>query len=241
MHRRSFIKICGAAAAMAGLDQRLVRSVEAAELKDFARVKLVDGDGKPLKAALLSDYDAYIFNYPFKGTPCFLINLQKEAAQDVALTTQHQEAYRWRGGVGANRTIVAFSAICSHQLAYPAREASAINYVATKSKLAEEGNIKDSGVIVCCAHGSVYDPAQGAKVLTGPATQPLATVALEHDKNSDELYATGVFGGLLFEDFFKAYKKELIEAYGPGVSHEPVSDTAITVPMAAYTKIQIHC
>jgi Rieske Fe-S protein len=241
MHRRSFIKICGTAAAMAGLEQRLTRSAQAAELKDFARVKLVDGDGNPLKAALLSDYDAYIFNYPFKGTPCFLINLQTEAARDVALSTQHQEGYKWRGGVGANRSIVAFSAICSHQLAYPARDASAINYVAGKSKLAEEGHIKERGVIVCCAHASVYDPAQGAKVLTGPATQPLATVALEHDKNTDTLYATGVYGGLLFEDFFKAYKKELLAAHGPGVAHEPVSDTAVAVPMAAYTRYQIHC
>ncbi len=241
MHRRSFIKICGSIATMAGLTQRLAHSAQAEELKTFNRVKLVGKDGESIKAGVLSPYDAYVFNYPFKSTPCFLISLQNETARDVTLTTERQGKYQWAGGVGPDRKIVAFSAICAHQLAYPSKETSAINYVAGKSKLAEGWQTKSSGVIVCCAHGSVYDPAEGAKVLTGPATQPLAAIALEHNKDTDELYATGVFGAQLFDDFFKAYKQDLIATYGPGVAREPVTGTAATLPIAAYTKLQIHC
>jgi arsenite oxidase small subunit len=242
MRRRSFIKFCGGAVAAAGLAERLAGVARAEELKTYGRVKLVSPDGEPLKAKLLSGYDAYIFSYPFRSTPCFLMKLQESPAHDVPLATEEQEKYTWRGGVGPDGTIVAFSAICAHQLAYPTKDLSAINYYVTgKSELASKGHIKETSVIVCCAHGSIYDPAQGAKVLSGPATQPLAAIALEYDKDTDELSATGVYGGKVFDNFFKAYKTDLLAAYGPGVARRPMTDTSVAVPMAAYTRLQLRC
>jgi hypothetical protein len=73
------------------------------------------------------------------------------------------------------------------------------------------------------------------------ATQPLASIRLEYDPASDELYAKGVYGGARFDDFFKAYKKELMEEYGPGAARREVADTAKTVPMSEYTQQWDRC
>ena len=43
----------------------------------------------------------------------------------------------------------------------------------------------DAHVIHCCADHSVYDPAEGARVVSGPAPQPLAAILLEHDAADD--------------------------------------------------------
>jgi Rieske Fe-S protein len=47
-------------------------------------------------------------------------------------------------------------------------------------------------MIHCCAEHSEYDPAAGAKVMAGPAKQPLATILLDYDATTDELSATGL-------------------------------------------------
>lgn len=235
MDRRSFIKICSAVAVTGTLSPCFIRKTQAAELMTFARVKLVDTQGQTIKASTLNGTDAYIFNYPYVSTPCFLINLGKSASNNKLIRSDGAE-YEWRGGVGSNKSIVSYSAICSHQLAYTGKDVSLITYNAKNSEIAGRAN-----VITCCAHNSVFDPAQGAKVLSGPATGPLSSIALEHDPATDELYATGVYGGLLFDDFFKAYKIQLNAELGPGKAKEIVTNTAKVIPFADYTKTGIQC
>lgn len=238
MDRRRFIKICGVTAAIAGLQGRYADAIEAAELKEYNRVKLVDAQGQPIKAKALSTKDAYIFNYPYASTPCFLINLPAKPEGGEKLVADNGE-YTWEGGSGPNGTVVAMTAICAHQLSYPTKERSPISYYATE-KSEDAGR---SGVIVCCEHDRIYDPAHGGKMIaTGKkATQPLASIRLEYDPASDELYAKGVYGGARFDDFFKAYKKELMEEYGPGAARREVADMAKTVPMSEYTQQWDRC
>jgi arsenite oxidase small subunit len=235
MDRRSFIKICSAVAVTGTLSPCLVRQTQAAELSAFARVKLVDAQGHAIKASTLNSTDAYIFNYPYSSTPCFLINLGKSAS-NRKLTASDKAEYEWRGGVGNNKSIVSYSAICSHQLSYPNKDVSLITYNTRNSEIAGR-----AGVITCCAHNSVFDPAQGAKVLSGPAAGPLSAIALEYDTATDELYATGVYGGILFDDFFKAYKTQLNAELGPGKAKELVTNTAQVIPFVDYTKTRIQC
>lgn len=235
MDRRSFIKICGAIAATGAMAPCVQRQSQAVELTAFERVKLVDAQGKPMKASSLINSDAYIFHYPYASTPCFLINLDKPTSNHKLIGSDGIE-YEWTGGAGKNKSIVAYNAICSHQLAYPNKDVSLITYNTHKSKITEH-----TGVITCCAHNSIYDPAQGAKVISGPATGPLSSIALEHDPTTDELYATGVYGSMLFEDFFKAYKIQLNEEYGRGKAKVLVTDTARVTPFADYTKMGIQC
>lgn len=236
MDRRSFIKICSSATAAMGLGVHYAELASASEPKQFGRVKLVDSGGKPVHPGMLNTREAYIFNYPFKGTPCFLINLGHSAEKDVALSSEAHEAYTWTGGVGRNNELVAFSAICAHQLSYPTEDQSVIAYHSEKSDMGGR-----AGVIVCCAHGSVYDPAAGAKVLHGQAKQPLAAIGLEYDQSTDELYANGVYGPALFEEFFKAYKRELIAALGRGGAKETVMDTSVVTPLSQYSRTVVMC
>ena len=90
-------------------------------------------------------------------------------------------------GVGPNKSIVAFSAICAHQLMYPT---AAISFIGLRSG----GHGEPAHVIHCCGDNSRYDPLQGARVIDGPAPQPLAAVLLEWDASSDQLtpWARGV-------------------------------------------------
>ena len=58
-----------------------------------------------------------IFHYPYAATPCFLLNLGRPLSLPAELKTAAAQPYRWPGGVGPQRSIVAYSAICAHQLA----------------------------------------------------------------------------------------------------------------------------
>jgi len=212
--------------------------LDAAELKEFNRVKLVDSKGQPIKAKNLATTDAYIFNYPYVSTPCFLINLGTKPVGGDKLVADNGE-YTWEGGVGPNGAVVAMTAICSHQLSYPTKDHTPISYYATeKSELAGK-----SGVIVCCEHDRIYDPAKGGKMVatSKKATQPLASIRLEYDPATDELYAKGVYGGARFDDFFKAYKKELMGEYGPGVAKQETKDTAAVVTLSEYSPQRDKC
>ena len=64
-------------------------------------------------------------------------------------------------------------------------------------------------MIHCCGDNSRYDPLQGARVIDGPAPQPLAAVLLEWDANSDQLHAVGTRGGEMFDAFFEKYTMKL--------------------------------
>jgi len=208
----------------------------ASELQQFSKALLVDGLGHPVRGQLVSPNQAYVFNYPYAGTPCFLINLGHKGEKGLNLTTEQQQRYSWLGGVGPGEEFVAYSAICAHQLAYPSRESSPITYSSGNSEVAGR-----SGVIVCCAHNSVYDPSAGAKVVSGPATQPLAAIQLEYDQENDALYAAGVYGGALFSNFFKAYRQELAAEYGPGTAREEIAKTTTVKPLSEFTQYPIKC
>jgi arsenite oxidase small subunit len=240
MDRRQFIKVCGGvSAACAGAQTGLIQPAFSAELMTYQKVKLVDDQGKPLQAKSLTTTEAYVFHYPMQGTPCFLINLEKPAGGGVSLKTQSGEDYTWKGGAGPENKIVAYSAICTHQLAYPGKAISPITYNTQKSAAAGGA----SGMIVCCAHITAFDPAQGGKVVLGPPPlpQPLATIQLEHDAATDELYATGVYGGTVYDDFFTAFKVQLNEEFGRGAYKKEVADTAAAVPLSKYTTVALSC
>ena len=229
MDRRDFIKVCSASAVAvaAGAQSRLVYS----DAKEYAKVKLVDENGQPLKAASLSQKEAYVFNYPFAGTPCFLISLPAAAAAGTALKTESGEDYTFAGGVGPNNNVVAYLAVCTHQKAYPKKSSSQMSYNPGQSEVAER-----SAVITCCAHNSAWDPSAGAKVMTGKASQPLPAVRLEHDAATDEIYATGMYGADMIDDFFKSYKAKLNKELGFGKYKQEVTDTAPAVLLSKYTE-----
>ncbi len=231
MERRDFIKFCAASAAAAGAP-----AVSAdARPHLYQRAKLVGEDRVPLRASAVPANRNLIFHYPYAATPCFLLNLGRPAAASATLKTVDDQPYEWRGGVGAGRSIVAYSAICAHKLTYPTRDISFISFRAEKSL----GN-KFSRVIHCCSEHSQYDPAAGGRVLAGPAPQPLASILLEHDAATDELYAMGTLGGEMFEEFFAKYAFRLALENG-GAQRRAVNGVAPVTPLERYCKQQVKC
>ena len=232
MDRRRFVKLCAGSTAWLAAGMRDAR---AGNYTDFPRVRLTDVQGVPLKASALAKDEAYVFHFPFRSLPCFLIDLGKPASGPQELTSE-SGSYTWPGGVGKDKSLVAYVAVCTHQFAYAAKDGSQIRYAAGSSPLSGRPR-----TIVCCAHASVFDPATGAQRLHGEARDPLLSVRLEYDPADDALYASGLAGTQLVERFFKTFKRELISEYGPGVYREPVGGAAAAVLLSKYTSSVGDC
>ena len=231
MERRGFIKLCAASAAALAAPEVAAD----AHARFYPSARLVDEKGAPLRAAAVPVERNFIFHYPFAATPCFLLNLGRPAKGYASLKTVAGEPYEWRGGVGAERSVVAYSAICAHRLAYPTRDITFISYRSGKSAANRLGN-----VIHCCAEHSQYDPAEGARVLAGPAPQPLAAILLEHDSSTDELHAVGTLGGEMFGEFFEKYAFRLSLEHGAG-ARAVVSGACTVQDLESYSRQQMKC
>lgn len=238
MERRSFFKVLGGTATIMAVSPLLTGTLYAADgsnalYRSYGKVQLVDDVGKPILASSLAKETPYIFNYPHASTPCMLIDLAQSTSNDVELVSANDEKYIWKSGVGTQRNIVGYVAICTHQLTHPTKNNSFITYVAKDKKTVAYDR---SGIIVCSAHMSAYDPVAGCKVLGGAATQPLNAVVLEV-ANDDTIWASGILGMDIFHDYFTDFKDELKELYKkPALAQKLVSVSAITVPLSKYTK-----
>ena len=232
MERRDFLRLCaasaasGAAPAVAALD---------ATPHFYARVRLLDEHGAPLRADAIPVQRNLIFHYPYATTPCFLLNLGRPVKRALRLRTADRRAYEWQGGVGPERSVVAYSAICAHRLSYPTRDISFISYRRDKSARNPHGN-----VIHCCSEHSQYDPAEGARVVAGPAPQPLAAILLEHDAGRNELFAVGTLGGEMFNQFFSKFEFRLA-LENSGAARRAVADSTTVMPLENYCRQQVQC
>ncbi len=95
-------------------------------------------------------------------------------------------------------------------------------------------------MIHCCSEHSQYDPADGGRVLAGPAPQPLAAILLDYDRGADELYAVGTVGGEMFADFFAKYEMRLALEHGDRAK-SPVRDACVVKELEAYCRQQVKC
>jgi Rieske Fe-S protein len=206
------------------------------EVRRYTRTRLVGAHGQPIRQAAIAAETNYVFMYPFAATPCFLLRLAKSVSSGKAMRREQGDTYVAPGGVGPAHDLVAFSAICAHKLAYPTRDVSFIRYQRRRSATSS-GN-----VIHCCADHSVYDPSAGARVVAGPAPQPLACIALEHDAARDELYALGAVGAEQFDAFFEKYAMKLLLEYGSlERARTLVTDATVMRELTAYCRNTIQC
>ena len=237
MDRRDFVRACAVAGATASLPEMIGQALAQADAQPrlYGRARLVDAGGRPVQSKTLPVGRNLIFHYPFAGTPCFLLNLGKPTRTNATLKTTDARSYQWSGGTGANGSVVAYSAICAHKLTYPTREISFISYRTEKTP----GN-RFAQVIHCCSEHSQYDPADGGRVLAGPAPQPLAAILLDYDRGADELYAVGTVGGEMFADFFAKYEMRLALEHGDRAK-APVRDACVVKELEAYCRQQVKC
>jgi len=210
--RRKFIKGMmigiGAAAAASVLDAVRGLNIPIVGATSYQKMLLVDSSGNPLKASTVPINNPVItlYEYPLTNEINFLLNLGDtngtpvavaEAVVTVPLTG---EKYTFPGGVGPNKSVVSYSAICQHLGCkppeihlYPPHEMKTgmppPAFLPSEALQAAQ-NAGVPAVIHCDCHGSTYDPFHGASVLTGPTQRPLPAVVLEWDSSTDYLYAT---------------------------------------------------
>ena len=234
MERRKFIKACVATCAISAPD---VLSAKDLKPRFYSRAQLLSDRGEPLRVADLAAGRNYIFHYPYESTPCFLLNLGKPTVSDVSLKTEDGSIYLWPGGVGPNRAIVGFSAICAHRMSYPTPQISFISYRGESTA----STVMRPNVIHCCSEHSEYDPSSGARVLGGPAPQPLSAILLEYDARNDSLSAVGTLGGEMFDAFFAKFEFKLALEHGAGSVRRQVTGRAVVKDLSQYCKQQVRC
>ncbi len=242
IERRRFVKFCASAITAVGANPAALANGDDA-LTRYERVQLVDEQQRAFTAAQMQVGETYVFNYPYVSTPCFLVDLGKPVAYTEPLETADARSYVWQGGVGDNQSIVSFAAICAHKMTHPAKNVSFINYRhdEVSYRNTEKELVTSQQVIFCCSEKSVYDPAQGARVLGGPATQPLAAMLVEHNKDDDTLHALGTYGGEMYTQFFEKFGFRLAMELETNDVRKPVSGTSVVRTIAQYSANQMLC
>jgi Rieske Fe-S protein len=157
----------------------------------YPKTQLFDIDGTALTVdKVQAEYsaatsDLYLFNYPLRNEPNFLLNLYPQVTTPGIVPN----------AIGTYGSIIAYSAICQH-LGCPA---PAISYyppgMCPNKTFSTKTFPSLNFYIHCSCHGSTYDVTNGASNLTGPAVLPLPQVVLVADPTTGEIYATGMTPG----------------------------------------------
>ena len=241
MDRRNFNRVCsGLLAGAAGLSAGV--GSKAAIARDYARARLMFSNGSPVRADALDIGSSHVFSYPYVATPCFLLRLNPGVTGSNTLADQHGNEYQWQGAAGEDASIVAFSAICTHKMTHPAKPISHLNFrPENKTVHLRDGSKSErKQLIYCCSEHSVYDPARGAEVLRGPATQPLAAIRLEVDDDGG-LVATGSYGGDMYAPFLAKFGfRQALERGLSDPEQQVGNETQVTLA-SEYSNQQILC
>ena len=214
MERRNFLRLSATSAMAVAIAPSLITQKLYAEdgslFQAFEKVQLKDAEGNPLKSKALIVEENYVFMYPHAATPAIMVDLPSPAEKDIKLKAEDGTEYIYKGGTGEKGTLVAYSAICAHQLTHPTAAMTMFQYVPTTGKTLAYDK---PGVFVCSSHLAAYDPKQGGKAVGGPANQGLASIILEIDAD-DNIWAVAVLGPVKFQEFFDAFKQNLKKVYG---------------------------
>ena len=228
MDRRGFNSLCTSLLTGAVT----IHSSVQASSTPYPRSQLVFADGNDVTLDSLKTGESYIFSYPYITTPCFLVRLPSTAPAKGT----------WPGGLDTDQSVVAFSAICSHKMSHPAKPISHISYRAKPVSFYDSRGQKQTreGIISCCSERSVYDPANAAQVLSGPAPAPLAAIALQSDTQG-RLYATGSVGPDQYDRFLNKFGFRLAMEYGVTDIRARSGERVEATPAHEFSHQQVLC
>jgi nitrate reductase gamma subunit len=172
--RRGFMRLFGLALVLA------ITSLVGVNYQNNSKPKPVPGGGgttapgafprvKVTSLGQLSVNTPVTFGYPLANEQNILVKLGQKA----------------QGGVGPDGDVVAFSTGCQHL-------GCDCKYVPPgASPTCNSSYQAPRPVAYCCCHTSIFDFANGGKVLSGPSPLPLPQVKLEVDSSGD-IYAVGM-------------------------------------------------
>lgn len=228
MDRRRFNSLCtgliaGAAAIHTSAD---------ALTTPYPESQLLHSDGQPVTLNSLHVGEAFVFSYPYVTTPCFLVRLASSSPAKGA----------WPGGLDDDQSVVAFSAICSHKMSHPAKPISHISYRSSPVTFYDTSGTRQTreGVISCCSERSVYDPAEGAVVLSGPAPAPLAAISLQADSEG-RVSAVGSVGPNQYDRFLNKFGFRLAMEYGVTDVRARSGNQVTAILATDFSKQQVLC
>lgn len=199
--KRNFLKamvVISAGAAVAGVAKGVVQNIipPASGLNSFPELTLYL-NGRPLRFSDIPPQETgnniVLFDYPLSSEPNFLINISDDNKNPKAVEPMSVfvpatgGTYNSPGGVGPYNSVVAFSAICQHLGCVP----PIIHYYPA-------GSAAFPTYIHCSCHGSTYDPAKGAKVITGPTTHPLPATVLNYDPVTGDFKVVSMTGPTIY-------------------------------------------
>lgn len=163
LSRRIFLKSSGASAAAVGATgASLLASTDhaqAAQASSRTTTTLPYPKRAVGKAGGMPVNQAVNFSYPDASSPCYAIRMGAPV----------------NGGVGPNKDIVAFSALCTHM-------GCPVGY---------DGATK---TFKCGCHFSIFDPENGGQMVCGQATEDLPKVLLDYEAKTDSVTAVGIDG-----------------------------------------------
>lgn len=242
MDRRQFSHLCGSLLASAAALDTLSAKEQPITDDNWPSTLLIDASGEPLKFEQLSVGSSHVFHYPYKTTPCLLIRLNAEPSGGASLTDRAGQRYTWQGGVGDDRTLVAFSAICTHKMSHPAKPVSHLNFRRDAKRITNRDGTEQTRaqLITCCSEYSIYDATKGAEVINGPATQPLTAIQL-HVSEEGHIQATGTRGGHIYDEFLQRFGLRQSMEQGLSDPRTLVDPETPAILAENYSRQQIMC
>ncbi len=175
MGRRTFLKLVAAAGGAITV-AALLSAIKAGTFVPTVNTSAAWPIVTVTNISKLVNLQPVVFYYPLTNTPNYLVKL------GVAAT----------GGIGPEKDIVAFSAICQHlgcEYGFVAPESSPVCNASYKASIP---------MGYCCCHGSQYDFVDGAKVIGGPAPRPVPMVMLQLDSSTGDISAVGMQAPTIF-------------------------------------------
>ncbi len=198
------------------------------------------GQNKILTVNQLPVGKAYLFFYPLVCTPALLINVGKviRPLQDIRYKTAFNEEYSfdWSGGAGPQNSLVAYSAICPHDLIYPTKELNLLSY---RHKRAGYYTPQDN-LITCCGSGSAYDVTKGGHTVQGASKKNLSSITLQYDPQTTTLAPQAIQGYNVIPSFLRKHRKTLRKTFGKNY-HASVKGKIILTPLDHYAAKTVKC
>ena len=178
-----------------------------------------------------------IFHYPY-AVDALLPAQPRQAGEGSAQLKTADNAAPTSGTAASApaRSIVAYSAICAHQLTYPTRDISFISFRAEKS--ARNRHRQRDPLLL---RAQPVRPGRRRRACS-PARRRSrwprscsSTIA-----KTDEIHAVGTLGGEMFNEFFAKYEFRLALEHG-GAPRRPVAGTRVVHELDNYCKQQVKC
>ena len=202
----------------------------------YARARLVDIHGRPIRAAQLAPETNYVFHYPYEATPCLLLKLRApvaDAADAEARGRQPLRVARRRGPRAHDRRVLG-------DLRAQARlsDARGLVHPLPARPLGDVGR-RASSIAAPTTASTIRRRARAS--CRGPRRSRSRRSCSSTIAATDELFALGTVGAEQFDAFFDKYEVKLALEYGGQGAPRRSATAASCASSPHYCRTTIQC